>query len=170
MAGKPNIHTVETIKSRTIEEGDCWLWQGCLQAGTTPYMSFMGKVTNVRKAMWLLQGKNVQNGTFFWSTCGDSRCVNPAHTVQRRKSESFKALSEVAQSPEHRAKRVRSITIARRKMYAKLTKEDVTQIRLSDDSHRELAERFGVDRRHIGDIKRGTRWREVSNPFAGLMG
>ena len=48
--------------------------------------------------------------------------------------------------------------------------EQVREIRLSEDSGPVLAERYGVNRSLIGGIRRGTAWRDYSNPFAGLMG
>ena len=60
-------------------------------------------------------------------------------------------------------------TAARARPITKLTIEKAREIRLSPDSTVTLVKRYQVDRSLIQGIKAGKRWRDYSNPFAGLM-
>jgi hypothetical protein len=72
-------HTVETLKARTIEEGDCWNWTGYL-GNKVPAVSHDGKMTSVRRLFRDLMGSSVKVGWFVLPTCGNNICVNPEHS------------------------------------------------------------------------------------------
>jgi hypothetical protein len=47
---------------------------------------------------------------------------------------------------------------------AKLTWADVREIRASSENNREIAERFGLNRNHVSDIRRGACWVDGPSP------
>ena len=72
---------LERIKARVIEEGDCWIWQGCMN-GTIP-QTYLGnrRVGGVRVALWRELKGAVPRGKVVSNSCGDDRCVNPDHLI-----------------------------------------------------------------------------------------
>jgi hypothetical protein len=82
--------------------------------------------------------------------CGQSCCVNPAHLA-------LVTFAAVAADRAARGAQARGTRNGR----AKLTLEQVAEIRRSDDTQKALAERFGVDPSLVGRIRRGELWREV---------
>ena len=52
----------------------------------------------------------------------------------------------------------------------KLDMDKAREIRMSTESGPVLAARYGVNKSLINGIKRGTAWKDYSNPFAALMG
>lgn len=162
--------TLDSLKARTIEEGDCWLWQGYLQNNTPQVVSYAtGKkrMVSVRKLMReLLTGQPQPNG-HYGHTCGSPACVNPDHTIWRGERAHL----------VHMAKKrtVSTVTANKLRKYkmesgqAKLDESKAQEIRLSDEPGPVLAERYGVSRSIINKIKRGEVWRVLSSPFAGLF-
>lgn len=66
--------------------------------------------------------------------------------------------------------RIKRIAEVKRRTDAKLSLDDVSQIRASDEKHEDLAARYGVSKSLIGRIRRGQMWKTFSaSPFAGLF-
>ena len=73
------IHTITTLKERTIEDGDCWEWQGYCANGT-PSVCHQGKMISVRRLFTHLLGNTVRDG-YYVPKCGNGLCVNLEHTT-----------------------------------------------------------------------------------------
>ena len=164
-------HTMETLHTRCVEEGDCWVWSGYVQNGS-PYVFQAGKLTAVRQIAMTLSGRPIRIGAkYFATTCGDPLCVNPEHIVCRTPKEH---MARMASQVQHRAvSRVVKLQIAARaRAMCKLTEASANLILLDERSHREIAIAHGVSRSLVSNIKRGVSWRPVSaqaNPWVGLM-
>ena len=79
---KTRIHTVATLHSRCIEEGDCWIWQGACDGHGKPQVRHLGKTVYVRRLMRELKdGRRIPTGKVVACKCGMDKCVSPAHTV-----------------------------------------------------------------------------------------
>ena len=161
---QPKTHTVQSLKQRTIEVGDCWEWQGYYGNGT-PQVSQNGKMQAVRRVFTELLGGQIKKG-YYIPKCRNNRCVNPDHTAFNDPKTHLTKIGKVAlKSPTRRLK----IQIHKRKTISKLTQEIADVIRVSDDNSRVLAEKYGVNKSVICRIKRGEAWVNLSNPFAGLI-
>lgn len=162
MSGK--IHTIDSLKNRTIEDGECWEWQGYCANGT-PSVSHDGKMISVRRLFTQLLGNTVRDG-YYVPNCGNKFCVNPEHiTYNDPKQHMRKAARKALQSPTRRLK----IQIYKRATVAKLTQEKADEIRISTEPARVLAEKYGVNKSIICRIKKGQAWVNLANPFAGLI-
>lgn len=160
------VHTLDTIRERSVEEGDCWLWQAGKTHGT-PALRHAGRIIQVRRyIIEVLQGRPVPKGKLVSSCCDNLDCVNPDHI----------RIFTRAQLQAHTAKRtqygdnpVRSMRLARAKQAAsKLTWDQVREIRAMDGTDRGIARELGVNFSTINHIRRHKTWREA-NPFAGLL-
>ena len=158
-------HTIESLKARTIEEGDCWNWTGYL-GNKVPAVSHDGKMTSVRRLFRDLMGNPVKAGWFVLPNCGNNICVNPEHS---------KLLSP-KQFTQHMGKRAGGSLTRKMKIQAfkqrtvgKLTWEQADEIRLSSEPSRQAAQKYGVDKSLICRIRAGKSWIRYNSPFAGLM-
>ena len=158
------IHTITTLKERTIEDGDCWEWTGYCANGT-PSVSHAGKMISVRRLFTELLGGKLREG-YYVPKCGNKLCVNPDHIAYNDPKQHMRKAARVAlKSPTRRLK----IQIHKRATVGKLTQEKADEIRSSSEASRVLAAKYGVDKSIICRIKNGQAWVNLSNPFAGLI-
>lgn len=167
---RATVHTIESIKARTVEEGECWLWTGYAGVWGTPKLYFRGAMTPVRKALALLEGRDINAGGFFAVNCGTVGCVCPAHIVQRHAQAHMQAISKAAATGRSLTQRSLKTAQTRQRNSAKLTMEAVRAIRASDESGPALGRRYGISKSMVGLIKRGKQWKDAANPFARLGG
>lgn len=161
---------VDRVKALSVEEGDCWVWQGTLKKGLPMVNIFAaGKwvCTPVRRALLLdsgfeFRGKQHQART----TCGNPLCVSPDHVKpymhkgSRGKKQNGYKLDAAA--------RLR-IAEANRRHKAKLTWEKVREIRSRPEPASQLEPIYGVSKTLINNIRGYRAWVEPSNPFAALF-
>ena len=155
---------IERIHSRCIEEGECWIWQGCCSSHERPQMRHNGKTEYVRHLAYEEhRGAKAQKGRRVTTTCETPRCVCPEHMTAMKVSDHNRRVS--ANSP-NRAARVLKMTAAKRSA-SKLTMEQVKEIRESAGTLVEIAAKYGLHYSSVGNIRNGRRW--ADNTFAGLM-
>lgn len=153
---------------RTEELADCHLWTGSTTRGGYPtYKPFGCGCTLVRRRVFALNGGTLVPRVPLEMTCDEKLCINPAHM---RASNTARIAQKAAARGAWTGKvRASKIAASKRARHAKLTIEIAREIRLSTETGTVLAARHGVDRSLINGIKAGTRWRDYSSPFAGLM-
>jgi hypothetical protein len=166
-------HTINSLKSRTVEEGDCWIWQGYKANGTPqvshPRPGFSSKMYSVRRLMRdLVTGKPTPDGHYV-TRCNDAACVNPEHVLFRPDDQHMKRIGRTVSTSANitRSMKLRKYRI--RIGHAKLSEQIAQEIRLSNESCATLGERYGVDKSLISKVRRGTAWRVLANPFQGLF-
>lgn len=158
---------IEKIQRHVTIEGECWEWQGCMQ-GSVPMMKHKGNPTNVRRLV-LIERQIPMTGFIATYTCGNAKCVNPDHTGRSTRAQMNRRIMDDMNTATNTL-RIKRIAEVKRKTEAKLSLDDVKQIRSSDDRHEDLAARFGVSKSLIGRIRRGQMWKTFSaSPFAGLF-
>ena len=165
------VHTVESLRARTIEVGDCWEWQGYSAHGTPQVFNRVDgskrRMYSVRRLFRELITGQPQPDGFYSVSCGNAECVNPDHVLYRNDRNHFKSMGrKVANNP------VRSMKLSqyhRNNGKAKLDEQKAQEIRLSNESGPVLAARYGVNRSLISSIRRGKIWKCLSNPFRGLI-
>lgn len=158
---------IEKIQCHVTIEGDCWEWRGCMQ-GSIPMMKHDGKVANVRRLVLIDRGVPM-TGFIATYTCGNPACVNPEHTGRSTRAQMNRRIMADMNTATNTL-RIKRIAEVRRRTDAKLSLDDVSQIRASDEKHEDLAARYGVSKSLIGRIRRGQMWKTFSaSPFAGLF-
>lgn len=124
------------------------------------------KTVLVRRAIWEDEHGQIEAGKIVRMTCETQKCVNPKHmvlTTYQRLAKEMGALGKMS-GPLRSAK----IAAVKRAKYAKLTHDDIREIRASNETGRAMAKRFQVSEKHISAILSGQRWREFTSPWAGL--
>lgn len=163
--------TLEMMRliERTDDLADCHLWRGSTSKSGHPTYKPTGQpCTLVRRAMYQLAGGVLERRVPIDVICNERLCINPSHL---RKS-SAKSISKKAAARGAWRTKTRAAKIANSKRASPLAKLNIDlarEIRLSTESGPVLAARHHVHRAVINGIKAGTRWRDYSNPFAGLM-
>lgn len=167
--------TLDDIKARCDEVGDCWIWKDSMQGGDVPAMRLPGSIDPKRKLVavrrWIaeLQGRQTK-GLFATNSCKQKRCVCPDHIqlVPRRvlQIHAGKTITK-NQSPATKIARVRARVEAGN---IKIGLENAIAIRASDKPAEQWAKELGCSVSAIFRTKRGEVWKEYGSPFAGLMG
>lgn len=161
------IWSLDMIRARCTECGDCWEWERAISNGRYPTLRYKGRVINARRAVFEMSGGKLQPKSFVVVTCGNARCLNPEHLKQvTQKAHLTKVAALGAMGGPVRSAK---IAAAKRARHGKITLDDARHIRASDEPVKVLAERYDLSKDRIYRIRRGQAWREYSNPFAGLM-
>lgn len=160
--------TLDDIKARCEEEGECWHWKhyGGVN-GNYPQARIGGKWHNVRRMTWEAANGPIRKGLRIVPCCGNRRCINPDHMKALTESQKSKLAAKrgAFSSPVRGA----AISRAQRGKRSKLTDACAADIRASIEPAPVLAERYGVSTSLVHSIRRGNRWREyTASPFAGL--
>jgi len=168
---RPRItHTVDSLKARCIEVGECWEWQGYMQNNTPQVIGYPGglkKMVSVRRVLReLLTGQSQPDG-HYGNSCGNTRCVNPDHTLYKSQALHMRAMGKKRKVSMVTANKLRKFRVEAG--LAKLDEEKAQEIRLSDEPAPVLAEKFGVSKSWITKIRRGKAWRVLASPWQGLF-
>lgn len=166
--------TLQHLRDRCRECGDCWEWASAYRAHRWPVISSRrdwdgdGNVRNmqfyVRHLMyWLAKGQKPRLGVkrALVPACGNPKCVNPDHLKIASRAE----VGRTAFKPPGWA-----ASVARgHRRRSKLSDEAVQEIRTSTERTLLLAERFGISQAYVYMIRNGEWRKDYSNPFAGLL-
>ena len=133
---------LEQIKNKTVQEGDCHIWQGAKHPQGYGMMRFDSKMRTVHSVIIQLKygrfpGKSSKEK--ITRTCGNNECVNPDHLI-------IKNMHDVMVEAKHVG------------TGCKFTKEDIQTIRRECEEkpyygkQKELAERYNASSHHINSI------------------
>jgi len=160
------VHTVEGLRARCIEEGDCLLWQGYFAVGT-PMVSDNRKMTSVRKLFTQIITGEAKRGGFFVAGCGNRSCVEPTHTVWRTQRNHAMAMNKKINGSAS-AKLINSARISATKRRVSL--EAIRDMQNSSERTVVLAERYGLSKAMVNMYRSGKAGATLAtNPFAGLI-
>lgn len=164
------MNTLEEVKARCIEEGECWIWQGAVASKKYPaFKPANDGETLVRRLVLRLDGRPVPPKKLAVCTCGEPLCVFPGHQAHSTYSARMKKAAK--DHPVSYLRRgAKASAWMRENGPGKLTMEQVREIRASDKPRAVLAQQYKVGRSFIGRIIRNETWRETpSTPFSGLF-
>lgn len=146
---------------------ECWKWTRARHPKGYGQVWLAGKMRRAHRVAWELSNGPIPEGLHVLHRCDNPPCCNPAHlflgtnadNVQDRDAKGRR----VAASGDQHYSRTNPEAVARGEQNgrAKLTEADVSAIRASTETHREIAAQFGVDRSTISDIRRREIWRHV---------
>lgn len=149
---------LQSIFARCTECGDCKLLPTCASR-KYPQVRFGDTMRSARRVVYeLTTGKKLPPSKLVVMKCREAWCVNFDHMRLTTKAGVGHLAAKEGAYAARRGK-VMSLNRAR----AKLTLAQAREIRLSDESKNELAQRYGVSRSLIGNIRRGEAWREAAN-------
>jgi hypothetical protein len=153
------------LRARTVEEGECLIWTQCCNGNGHPSATINRKRSlSVRR--WVYeQYIGSPAGKHIVPTCGNRKCVNPAHLKAVTSSEKNRlanwGTSAVTLSRQRTGRSGSPLTIeAVRAMRA----ERAQGAKLSD-----LSAKYGVHESRVSSICRGKSWRDGASPWAALL-
>lgn len=147
------------IQGMTKYDGDCEVWTGApRKSGLPPQVGFRfdgeRSMLSARTIRWNAQrGVPLGHNYVVRMTCGNPLCLTAAHMVRKTRAELVRRNAE-----ESGTRRTIATMIANRKVRGKLDEDKAHEIRTSGEIDRVLAQRFGVSRALIGQVRRGERW------------
>jgi hypothetical protein len=125
----------------------CWLWVGPLGSNGYGGVFYRGKMWGCHRLVWTLVHGSVPKGLVVCHRCDVRCCVNPAHMYLATQSQNILDSHE----------RKRGAHCERHGM-ARLSAEQVRDIRASPEPRRNLASAYDVSSSLIGMIKSRKRW------------
>ena len=144
-------------KVRRGPDDECWPFMGATTARGYGKISSGGKNAKTllahRVAFAVSHGRLADNECVL-HTCDNPNCCNPGHLTRGTLSDNTQDM--IAKGRHFTPWRGGSAH------HAKLTEQDVVEIRASLLGYRRLAKLYGVNRCTIGAIKRGETWRHVT--------
>ncbi len=162
--------TLNEIKARCEEVGECWIWQGGFLRGRFPIVKIANKSVYPKREAWkAANGKDIPAGNCVVNkkTCNDPHCCNPDHLTTATKRQ---VLQRTVSDGKLHTTKVRANIAMTKRAKSKLSDEAVQEIRYSDEPVSVLAAKHGISDTYGYMIRRGNSRKDYSNPFAGLIG
>ncbi len=159
------VHTIESLMALANEVGECMEWSGYV-GNNTPQVFHAGRYIAVRRLILTLRGINLARGDHAGTKCRNPLCIREDH-IQHRTHAQHAAV--MGRAPRNDTVRRAKLSTHARAHRAKLTIDQVQEIRASTETGPVLAQRFGVHKSLIGRIRRGEAWVEYRGLFSGLI-
>lgn len=155
--------SLDTILARTVEEGDCLLWQGRISNGS-PVLYLDGAYRTVRRLVWEAANGPIKPGLHPSCRCREPACVRLEHI----RLLTIKQIAQLAAREGRFSSLTRraSLAAAARKR-SRLTPEQVARIRAAD-SAASIARELGIAKSTASKIRRGESWRTLGASVFGL--
>jgi hypothetical protein len=149
-----------------IQRGDgCWLWDG--QSDNSKGYGRFGldnkkyRKMPAHRASWLINRGSIPPGKFVCHKCDNPPCVRPDHLFLGTNLDNVRDMMRKGRSGYQRYPERYNTPLLRqmrRESHARLTTEQIFEIRVSTESFFELARRFSLSDVSIRNIRRGRRY------------
>lgn len=156
------VRTLEDLHARCEEVGECWEWQRCIAAGRVPQVGFNGRPRPARRVAWEMVHGPVPKGKHITHSCGNYKCINPAH------AKPVLPATVLARNRANANNTVRSARIsATKRAQMGVSAAAVAAVRADADAHvPTMAKRLGISKSMIYKLRKQHR---AASPWAGLM-
>lgn len=149
---------VERFWSKVIKTEGCWGW---LRSKNKAGYGKLGRGSRgdgwifAHKVSWILHYGPIPAGKCVLHKCDNPECTRPDHLFLGTQLDNIKDMNRKGRHKSN------SEAISGEKCYrAKLTPEQVIEIRSRTETRKELAKQFGVGRHIIDCIKAGKTWKQ----------
>jgi hypothetical protein len=141
---------LERINLKLDKTSDCWLWLGCKDRCGYGLIRYNYKNEKIHRMIWFIYNKIIPQGHIIRHKCKNKNCCNPDHL-------------ETGTMKENQQDRIRDGTDQRGEngFHAKLTAEQVREIKVSTKTQTELAQEYSVCRATIWDILHNKTWKHI---------
>lgn len=153
------VRTLDEIKARCIEVGECWEWQGAMSGCGQPRHRIDGKDSKVHHTAFKLARKRKPKGLYLVRSCGNSKCVNPDHIEPMTRSEQMKLAASLGRCS--RPDQIIARTNGNRAKSAHYSPERAALIREMRGNGEKLtviAEAVGISPDLVSKVARGVVW------------
>jgi len=130
----------------------CWEWTGYKNKKGYGVLNLRGHREIAHRVSFRMHRGNIPNGLFVLHRCDNPGCVNPRHLWLGTLSDNNRDMTLKGRH-SHRG------LVAGR--HAKITADDVREIRASNDDALTLAARYGIARSHVYHIQTRRKWRHI---------
>ena len=148
---------LELVAERTVEEGECLIWQGS-HSNKTPTACIAGTARSLRPLLWMAtRGRAVQSGRLVSMSCNVPGCVAPDHLWLTTRS----AIVKRAAATNNGVSRSAKCAAVARQRAPKLTMAKARDIRKRRHERADsLAAEYNVHESLIRRIWRNQAWAE----------
>jgi hypothetical protein len=141
----------------TQRGSNCWNWIGSrMVRGGYGQLNSKGKLLKAHRLSFEIHYGKIPDGLFICHRCNNPACVNPNHLYAGTPADNW---SDTIRT--HGLRLPENAPIGEKHHDAKLTTEQVREIRVSTESGVTLAKRFNVTRSTISSIRRGKTWKTI---------
>jgi hypothetical protein len=159
----PPAKVLEHLLSRTVQDGDCWIWQGAKNAKGYGKFS-VGGLKNLYVHRYVCeQFRGLRAGQVAMHSCDRPSCINPTHLRPASSSDNMR--DAVAKGRLHPVRPDLAKLAREGKLKnARLRVDDIAEIRRRlalGEKQKSIADRFDVKFQAISKIKLGQRWSHV---------
>jgi hypothetical protein len=161
MATKQSTPIEELFWARVDRRGDdeCWPWTGQRHRCDYGRLRVRGVKRPATHVAWeIANGKPFPLGLHACHTCDNPPCVNPRHLFIGTKGDNYADMRSKGRHTAPPSPKGESHPAAR------LTAEQVLLIRASTLPASAIAKQFGISVWHVGNIRRGLKWRSLLTP------
>lgn len=147
-------NTVHDIMFRTEPGPDgCINWTGPTRPNGYGIAYYHGKIFGAHRLVYMLLVRGIPYGLYVLHKCDNRRCVNPEHLFLGTHRDNMRDMVEKHRHC-HRERHNR----------AKLTEQDVADIRNSTEATGKLTARYGVSASAIHRVRTGKYWPDDTPP------
>lgn len=150
----------ERLWARTSPEPNtgCWLWFGASDPRGYGSMKVHGAMVAVHRASFRLHFGEDPAERVVCHRCDVPACVNPEHLFLGTAADN---VADMMRKGRHRVSATPNIVAGESHPGAKLTADQVREIRASKEPHTHIARRMGVSFSNVFAIRKGKKWRHI---------
>ena len=136
--------------------GDCWEWIGG-KAGRGYGVFYVGKMDGrkvqdyAHRVAWTMEHGEIPAGAEICHHCDNPACVNPRHLFVGTHLDNMRDMAAKGRWRNQSTRLTRSDADAIRRLYA-----------TGQYTQQQIADRYGINFRHVSNIVRGNRWKDMT--------
>lgn len=133
-----------------IESGydECWAWLGNTSSNGYGSIKLNYKTLSAHRVSYQLHRGPIPEAVFVCHTCDNKKCVNPSHL--------FLGTAQDNNTDMHNKGRQRPVSGENHHWY-KFTDREIADIRVAVGTQQQIADRFGISRPYVSQIRSGIR-------------
>ena len=145
---------LERFNSKWVKsENGCHVWVKSKKGAGYGAMRFNGKDRLAHRIIWEITHGPIKDGLFVCHKCDNPACVNVDHLFLGTQSDNMRDMTQKNRHP---------YPLAEKHHRAKLTNEQVKEIRAAAESSKVLASIYGVTKRTILNVRHGYTYGSVA--------